>query len=481
MPVHLLVVGGMRMPARRVIDAVRTIAAVLWLGVAAPVAFADYASAVKAYEAQQYDTAFTAFRELAEIGHPASQRVVGMMYLRGEGTVRSGPKGYAWLKLAADAGDGPAKQVEPEYRDLYADDAASIIAEVHARYGPEHLRESLFPKILPNCEYATRAAPVLVGGSLGNLQFPYQATEKGVEALVLVAFQVAPDGRARTYRIIYGIFPELWRKTLDGAVTQGRWQPAMRDGVAVSAESTILFKFEFADRKSLDYDRADRFVKGMLQKAEAGDAGAQYVYGLLLASHPNYRKPWSEALPWIEKAAAAGIRDAQYQLGYSLINGRGCEPDADKGMQWLERAAQSDMPDAQVTLARLMLERRAKIEVAKPIFWMKRAAATADPEARLDLAAMYAADPDAGVRDPAQALALSTDLLKERPRDPLVLEIHAAALAATGAFPAAADTQQRAIGLAGKRGWDTAPMLQRLDAYRSLRAWTGELVPRSTP
>jgi hypothetical protein len=304
---------------------------------------------------------------------------------------------------------------------------------------------------------------------------------KNAEALVLVAFQIAPDGHARTYRIIYGGFRQIWREVLERAVTEGRWRPAMRQGIAVSAEATILFKFQFAERASLDYGKADKMVKNVQEAAEAGDPGAQYLYGLLLASHPQYKKPWSDALPWIEKAAAAGVRDAQFQLGYSLVNGHGCEPDAEKGIQWLERAAQSDSPDAQVTLARLMLERRAQIDVAKPLFWMKRAAAGADPDARLDLAAMYATHPDPGVRDPVQALALSADLLQNSPRDPLVLEIRAAAQAATGAFPAAAEMQQQAIALAGKRGWDTAPMLQRLDAYRGSRAWTGELIPRSAP
>jgi uncharacterized protein len=450
------------------------------LGLATPAVRADYQAGLAAYDAKQFETAFAAFLESAEIGHPASQRVVGMMYLNGVGTVRSGPKGYAWIKLAADAGDKPAQDVEKQFRDLYAEDAASIIADVHARYGPENLRQTLFPKILPNCEYANRAAPVFVRESLDHGESPAAAAEQGVEALVMVSFQVAADGHARTYRIIYGIQPDLWRDTLERAMAKARWQPAMRDGVAIAAEATILFKFAYSDRADLDYRRADRFVETLREKAEAGEPSAQYVYGLVLASHPNYRKPWSDALPWIEKAAAAGLRDAQYQLGFSLVNGRGCEPDIDKGMQWLERAAQSDMPDAQVTLARLMLERRERIDVAKPMFWMKRAAATDNPDARLDLAAMYAADPDEKVRDPRQALALSAALLKENRHDPLLMEIRAAAQAGTGDFKGAAATQQRAIEIARGRDWDTAPMLLRLSEYQRSRSWVGTLLPNPT-
>ncbi len=443
-----------------------------------PLAQADGATAVKAYQAKDYDKAYREFQELAELGHAESQRNLGLMTMRGEGVLINKRRGYAWIKLAADAGDQTAQALEREFHPVFADIATDEVAELTEQFGPERLRAKLMPRILPNCEYASLEAPRLITKNPGNvIPYPSEAMDKGLEDFVVVEFVVAADGRARDYRIITGLRPDIWRKTIAEAMRKWTWRPAINDKGPITAIATMMLRFQFEDRDEvLDYSKADKWVKSIHVKAEAGDPGAAYVYGLLLSNHPQYRKPWSDALPWIQKAAVAGIPQAQFQLGYSLVNGRGCEPDLDKGLRWLELAAQADSPEAQVTLARLMRAQSANADSKKPVLWLQRAAKSNDRSAEQELAAMLATDPDASVRDAAEALRLSAVLIKNEPVNPLVMEIYAAALAANGKFADAAMAQAKALQRAGTLGWNVEGMTTRQAAYAAGRAWTGRLI-----
>ena len=448
------------------------------LTLAPPLAHADGAAAIAAYEQKDFATAFRGFQELAELGHPESQRNLAVMLSRGEGVLMSKRLAYAWMKLAADSGDPRAVAIEAQWRPLFAEAATAEVADIQTRFGPDRLSQDLLPHILLNCEYSDIIPPKLdVRAAQKQVQYPAAAERQNAEAFIMVEFLVAADGKARDYRVISGLLPQFWNATLADAMKQWSWSPATKDGKPISAIATVMINFTMRERREyLDYTRADRFVEDMHQKAIAGDADAQYIYGLLLSNHPKYRKPWSEALPWIQKAAVAGVGQAQFQLGYSLLRGRGCEADPAKALKWLQWAAAAGSPEAQVTLARLMRESSDEESARKPLLWLQRAARSSDRSAEQELAAMLATDPDADVRDPAEALRMSEILLKQEPTNPLRLEIRAAALAATGDYPQATTLQGRALELARKLQWDVAAMLSRQQTYAGNHAWTGRLL-----
>jgi TPR repeat protein len=62
-----------------------------------------------AYNRGDYLPAMKLFRPLAQAGNAKAQNVVGVMYRKGEGVVRSPAKAFMWFSLAAKRGDGRAK------------------------------------------------------------------------------------------------------------------------------------------------------------------------------------------------------------------------------------------------------------------------------------------------------------------------------------------------------------------------------------
>ena len=452
-------------PSRTALHAAITAALVL---VSAP-ATADLNTAASAYDAGDFDTAQREFRSLAELGDPVAQYNLGILYLRGEGVRKSAATGYAWLKLAADAKNPAAMRSEAELRPIYAEDAAAIVADLEARFGLAHVRESRLPEILPNCEYSERTPARLI--SRTRVGYPSDASYRGAEGWMTVEFSIAPDGTARDYTILSSNAPDLWRGAIEQVMREWRWEPAMRAGVPVWSRKGTHFRFDF-EGKNL---QLATWIAGVKTKAEAGDPAQQYLYAVVLTGHPQLMRPWSDALPWIEKAALSGFALAEYHLGMSLLDGRGCTADRDKALYWLQRAAAKGVAEAQYILALEMTEDPAPIRMSTtPIDLLRKASGTHRP-ASLALARALATGPQATAASTAEAVSLSAAVLKSDPRDPSAMEAHAAALAAAGRFDAAVEHQKRAVKFAEARGWDLQPLQRRLATYQRGEPWRGPM------
>lgn len=441
-------------------------AALVLLSAPAP---ADLNTAASAYEAGDFQTAQREFRSLAELGDPVAQYNLGILYLRGEGVRKSAATGYAWLKLAADAKNPAAMRSEAELRPLYAEDAAAIVADLEARFGLAHVRESRLPEILPNCEYSERTPARLISRS--RVGYPSDASYRGLEGWMTVEFSIAPDGTARDYTVLSSNAPDIWRASIEEVMREWRWEPAMRAGVPVWSRSGIHFRFGIDEKNHL----LDSWVAGVKAKADAGDPMQQYLYAVVLNGHPQLKRPWSDALPWIEKAALSGFALAEYHLGMSLLDGRGCTADRDKALYWLQRAAAKDVAEAQYILALEMTEDPAPIRISTtPIDLLRKASGTHRP-ASLALARALATGPQATAASTAEAVSLSAAALKSDPRNPSAMEAHAAALAAAGRFDAAVEHQKRAVKFAEARGWDLQPLQRRLATYQRGEPWRGPM------
>ncbi|RLJ22123.1 sel1 repeat family protein [bacterium endosymbiont of Escarpia laminata] len=63
-----------------------------------------YEAAMTSFEAGDYKSAYTSFRDLAEEGVVDAQYYLGMLYLYGQGVRKSDSRGVEWLKQAAGNG-----------------------------------------------------------------------------------------------------------------------------------------------------------------------------------------------------------------------------------------------------------------------------------------------------------------------------------------------------------------------------------------
>lgn len=70
---------------------------------------ADMATALRYHEFRDYDSAFSAFMELAEAGDTAAQANVGYYYDNGLAVARDADEAARWYRLAAEAGDVTAQ------------------------------------------------------------------------------------------------------------------------------------------------------------------------------------------------------------------------------------------------------------------------------------------------------------------------------------------------------------------------------------
>ena len=81
-----------------------------------PGAFAGpWEDGMASYSRGDYVPAIRLFRPLAEQGNAKAQRVLGLMYRRGEGVARSSVRAFIWFSRAAARGDATAKA---ELRDV---------------------------------------------------------------------------------------------------------------------------------------------------------------------------------------------------------------------------------------------------------------------------------------------------------------------------------------------------------------------------
>jgi TPR repeat protein len=238
-----------------------------------------------------------------------------------------------------------------------------------------------------------------------------------------------------------------------------------------------MFQF-VAQRQSADlYPDLELFATRTRSEAKAGDAGAQFLYGMLLAGFPQLGHKQKDALPWFLKAAQSGHRSAQYEVGSSLLFGMGCQCEEAKAEVWLRKAAEADQSDAQVTLGQYALRGTpdsANVQRAK--LWLERAVASGHPDGMLYLSALLAATPVAELRDPPRALSLLEKVKKDLGGDPIEFEIRAAAQAASGQFAEAVRSEQRALAMAKGLQWDLTPLNERLARYQNGQAWYGNLL-----
>lgn len=132
-----------------------------------------------------------------------------------------------------------------------------------------------------------------------------------------------------------------------------------------------------------------RETSALARQAAAGDAQAQYAYGvtLLVTEQGKLNRPRA-AYPWLMKAAQQGLPNAQALVGLCLQRGWGVEPNEQQAVEWYKKAIHQGQSGAAMQLAELSASHAAP-EAAGA--WLEEALAKGPgtPEAHLMLATLY--------------------------------------------------------------------------------------------
>jgi TonB family protein len=432
---------------------------------------ADLVTAQVAYHKADYERAFKAYRELAELGQPVAQYNLAIMYAKGQGVRQSELNAYAWATLAAEGGYAGGKSLAEELRPGLAPGSEKIAEDIRAPFSRAALDARLMPKVEENEGAQARCVPF----KRPNVSYPADADFKGIQGDVFVEFVVMPDGSTRNPRILYAVPTGIFESTVRAAVLRTQYRAGDEGSKVIHCH--VMYRFTTPGRSAADYPNLQAFLGATREKAEAGDAGAELMYGMLLAGLPQLGERRSEAVPWFLKAAQAGSPSGQYMLGSSLLLGMGCHCEENKAQVWLRKAAEADQSNAQVTLAAYAL--RGTPDAANTRLaglWLERAAATGDHDGRYYLSALLAATAVDELRDPKRALSLLDKVRVDVSGNPTAFEIRAAAQAASGAFADAVTSERRAIAEASRLKWDLAPLNERLAHYESRQPWYGNLL-----
>jgi len=122
------------------------------------------------------------------------------------------------------------------------------------------------------------------------------------------------------------------------------------------------------------------------ERAQAGEAEAQYLVGQHCLTRPNSREESLQGVEWMRKAAEQGYAKAETALGMLYARGRGVPQSPELALHWLTKAAELGEPLAQNELATVYAKGLGvPRDLQKAIYWYGKAAATGSPEAKRNL------------------------------------------------------------------------------------------------
>jgi len=132
----------------------------------------------------------------------------------------------------------------------------------------------------------------------------------------------------------------------------------------------------------------DKNFEELLQKAEAGDARAQYTLGMMYADGDGIEQDYTEALKWFKKAATQEYAPAQKAVGVMYCDG--LDQDYAEAVKWFQQAADNGDVSSQFLLGCLYhgglgVEQ----DSAKAIGWVLKSAVQDYADAQYQMGIIY--------------------------------------------------------------------------------------------
>lgn len=151
-------------------------------------------------------------------------------------------------------------------------------------------------------------------------------------------------------------------------------------GFAIFAVTAVILLFVFTSGE-----------KTLQDKAESGNADAQYELGLAYEKGESVPKNYVEAIKMYHKAAEQGHAEAQFTLGRCYYNGIGVKIDYAEAVKWYRMVADQGYAEAQFNLGICYYNGYGVTkDYAEAVKWYRKAAELGDADAQLNLGACYA-------------------------------------------------------------------------------------------
>ncbi len=157
--------------------------------------------------------------------------------------------------------------------------------------------------------------------------------------------------------------------------------------LAENLQSASITNFRYKDITS------NKTLKLLQEKANSGDALAQYELGLRWIKKVMNEKNYLKAATWFKLAAVQGLKEAQYSLGVLYDAGVGLEKDENQAFLWYHAAASNHHPMAQFNIANFYLEREnGKEGFESALYWFELASKNGSDEAAHNVSILSSVD-----------------------------------------------------------------------------------------
>lgn len=159
------------------------------------------------------------------------------------------------------------------------------------------------------------------------------------------------------------------------------------NGVAKDVTEAVAWYEKTANTK-----RANRFDKYANQQQinEWPQTKAQFRLGMMYSDGEGVSKDIQKSVLWYEMAAAMGMAEAQHNLAVIYHNGNGIAKDESKAFEWFQKAATQGLAEAQFALGEMYRKGHGTArDIVRSVEWYQSAAAQGLASAQTRLGLMY--------------------------------------------------------------------------------------------
>ena len=259
------------------------------------------------------------YRKAADQGHAVSQYNLGYCYIHGLGVAKDLTAAEQWCSKAADQGHKSAKEALEKLQ--LAKNPWKLYETGKSFYDRKDYEQAIV--------YFRKAA------------------ERGNEFAEYKLGECYEHGQGVVKDFAEAV--KWYRRAAErgNEFAEYKLGECYESGVGVTKDLTEAVKWYLKAAKHRNSEAIEWFRKA----ADQGDAGAQYILGLLYyKGYIDFEVNLREVVEWFRKAAEQGHIDAQYNLGVCYAKGRGVAKDKTEAVKWFRKAAKQGDVGAKKTL-----------------------------------------------------------------------------------------------------------------------------------
>ena len=305
----------------------------------------DYRDGLDALKSRNYSAALAEFNGLAKLGLGKASRQYAALLEKGRGTNLDPVEAYAWYLLAIQQGDQKAakqaKKLDKKLTPAQLGRGTLRHDELARRYSPDVLDSLLL------AEEGGRRPYVYSIEESKCLKWPPRHRDDGWAAIVMLEFDVDPQGRLQDFQLIRQA-PKPYVDEAIRCLRLERLPSNQNDRYAVSGAT--LFYYTDADEQ---YGQA-RLLRKLRKRAKSGSAYNKYFYALAqeISERLGNRYSAMDSNDWYLASAKEGYAKSQYVIGQRMFHGVWFRRNEANGLRWLHQAAQRGSASANYFLAR---------------------------------------------------------------------------------------------------------------------------------